>query len=118
MLPGFGRTGTPACPRVLWRYCTEQTRVSVLPGKLTHCTAAGCTDDVSRCHQLRVVGRGGSSTVAVMPEMILRPGLGTATLMAKVLMSCLVRLTSRCVAKSFSTPLKMTVPSRVFPEGS
>ena len=41
----------------------------------------------------------------------LRPGFGTDTLMANVLMSRLVRLTSRCVAKSLSTPLKNTVPS-------
>jgi hypothetical protein len=31
------RTDTPACPRVLWRCCTGQTRVSVLPGNLSHC---------------------------------------------------------------------------------
>src|SRR6266704_2244967 len=30
-MPGFGRTGTLACPRSLWRYRTGQTRVSVLP---------------------------------------------------------------------------------------
>src|ERR1019366_385388 len=79
---------------------------------------AGCDAEMSRCHQLRVEGRGGSSTVAVMPDMSLRPELGTATLMENVLMSRLVRLTSRCVAKSFSTPLKMTGPSMMFPEGS
>ena len=43
--------------------------------------------------------------------------LGNGTLMAKVLMSRLVRLTSRCVAKSFSTPLKKTEPSRMLPGG-
>jgi hypothetical protein len=64
-----------------------------------------------------VEGRGGSSTVAVMPDIRRRCVLGTATLMENVLMSRLVRLTSRCVAKSFSTPLKNTVPSSVFPDG-
>ena len=72
----------------------------------------------SRCHQLRVEGKGGSSTVAVMPDMSLRPEFGTATFMENVLMSRFVRLTSRCVAKSLSTPLNITGPSMMFPEGS
>jgi len=50
--------------------------------------------------------------------MSVRPELGMATLIANVLMSRLVRLTSRWVAKSLSTPLKMTVPSRTLPEGN
>src|SRR3979490_2989862 len=32
---GSSRTGTLACPRVLWRYRAGQTRVSVLPSNLT-----------------------------------------------------------------------------------
>jgi hypothetical protein len=35
-LPGFSGTGTPACPRLLWRYCAGQTRVSDLLNKPTH----------------------------------------------------------------------------------
>src|SRR5580704_9954374 len=68
-------------------------------------------------NQLRCGGRG-SSTVAVIPVNNRRSGLGMATFTAKVLMSRLVRLTSRCVAKSFSTPLKITGPSVIVPEGS
>jgi len=36
-LPGLSRTGTPACPRAVWRYCAGQPRVSVLPSNLRHC---------------------------------------------------------------------------------
>ena len=61
----------------------------------------------SRANQLFFSG-GGSSTVAVMPVNSRRSGFGTDTLIANVLMSRFVRLTSRCVAKSPSTPLKKT----------
>jgi hypothetical protein len=46
--------------------------VSVLPRKLTHRAAAGRTAEVSLCHQFFVEASGGKTTVAVMPEMILR----------------------------------------------
>ena len=74
---------------------------SLIDARKADCIAVGHTAEISRCHQLRVEGGGGRSTVAVMPDMSRRPELGTATLMANVLMSRLVRLTSRCVAKSF-----------------
>ena len=61
---------------------------------------------------------GGKSTVAVIPVKSLRPSFGTDTLISNVLMSRLVRLTSRCVAKSFYTPLKNTCPLSIVPDGS
>src|SRR5579863_2252365 len=61
------------------------------------CFCCGCNDT-------------GSSTVAVMPVKNRCCGFGSETLMANVRMSRLVRLTSRCVAKSPSTPLKNTLP--------
>src|SRR6266446_2823159 len=38
---GSSRTGTLACPRVLWRYRAGQTRVSVLPSDLTTTQTTG-----------------------------------------------------------------------------
>src|SRR5258706_12097638 len=38
---GSSRTGTLACPRVLWRYHAGQTRVSVLPSDLTTTQTTG-----------------------------------------------------------------------------
>src|SRR6267154_6704324 len=38
---GSSRTGTLACPRVLWPYRAGQTRVSVLPNKLTTTQTTG-----------------------------------------------------------------------------
>src|SRR6266404_5502750 len=37
-LPGLSRTGTPACPRAVWRYCAGQPTVSVLPSNLSNCS--------------------------------------------------------------------------------
>src|SRR6185312_5290522 len=60
----------------------------------------------------------GSSTYAVMPSARRRSRLSMRRRISNVLMSRLVRLTSRCVAKPASTPRKNTVPWRCSPDGS
>src|SRR5208337_3556749 len=59
----------------------------------------------------------GSRTSAVMPGTSAPSGLSTFSFSPMVLMSRLRRLTSRWVAKSLSTALKMTVPSIGLPAG-
>src|SRR6185437_341822 len=60
----------------------------------------------------------GRRTYAVMPSARRRSWLSMRRRISNVLMSRLVRLTSRCVAKSASTPRKNTVPCRSSPHGS
>src|SRR5581483_6878487 len=59
----------------------------------------------------------GTSTSAVMPVAYAMLGFWIRTLSATVLMSRLRRLTSRCVAKSPSVALKITLPGMVAPLG-
>src|SRR5208283_3716639 len=59
----------------------------------------------------------GSRTSAVMPGTSAPSGLSTLSFKPMVLMSRLRRLTSRWVAKSLSTALKMTVPLIGLPAG-
>src|SRR6516164_626262 len=71
----------------------------------------------SRANQLFLSG-GGNKMVAVIPVNSLRSWFGTDTLIANVFTSRFVRLTSRWVAKSFSTPLKNTWPCKTSPDGN
>src|SRR5262249_21108777 len=66
----------------------------------------------------RVRHRTGSRTYAVMPTARARAPLSTRRGVSKVLMSRLVRLTSRWVANPASTPRKKILPCRSAPEGS
>src|SRR6202162_1359603 len=63
------------------------------------------------------ISAGETSTSAVIPGTYAPLGLSSRTFNTMVLISRLRRLTSRCVAKSPSTPLKKTFPLVMVPPG-